>query len=570
MSPPRTRFAPDLFELDDRDVPTVVALPDYYKANAGQVLNIPATRGVLANDFSDISAEAVLRADLQTFFNAPAVSYFDFAGPTANVLANPLPANTLTLNPDGSFRLIVPSNVPTNAQGLVFSYTATNPNNPTEPAATTQVLVYLGRPTAARFAVAPQAGAEPRVNVYEVGSGTLVRSFLAYEREFTGGVRVAVADLNADGVPDVITAPGEGGGDRVKVFDGRTDRVLFDSFVFGPTPNPFIPGSFTGGAYVAAGDVNGDGFDDLIVGAGVGGGPRVVVINGQGLLSNQPTVNNPFGNVPGANQAFVVTTGNVLMNFFAYEPEYRGGVKVAAGDVAGVGRDFIITAPGAGGGPVVRTFDFNTVVGPPSIVLSGGIGNNTALAQPIFQYGINANGTAEPTLSFVAGEVGRRDGVNIAAGGRGRGRPGRDHHRGGHRPGRGVGVRRDERRADLPVRRPVPTDLDRGHRDRGVRAARRLPPAERVAPRDRPPEHPGPEPGQRHPGGRGADPRPEREPGRERLRPGRGDGRGRRFQRGRQGRHPGRGRPGELPAGPGRSGPTGSPWKTSWRSRRTS
>jgi hypothetical protein len=416
MSPFRTRFAPDLTELDERDVPAVIALPDYYKAVAGQVLEVPASRGLLANDFSNLSAEAVLTARLDTVLDTPAVSYFDFEGPVARILANPLPANTLTVNPDGSFRLVVPSNVPTNAQGLIFTYTAANALNPLEPTASAQVLVYLGRPTAPRFAVAPQAGAEPRVNIYEAGSGTLIRSFLAYEPEFTGGVRVALADLNADGVPDVITAPAEGGADRIKVFDGRTDRVLFDAFVFTPLAQQFTNEFFTGGAFIAAGDVNGDGFDDIIVGAGVGGGPRVIVINGQGFLSNQPTDNNAFGTIVGPNQFNIITTFDVLMDFFAYEPTYRGGVKVAAGDIAGVGRDFIITAPGFGGGPVVKTFDFDKVVGPPSIVVAVNPGNNIQTRQPTFQYGINANGSAEPNISFLAGDANRRDGVNIAAG----------------------------------------------------------------------------------------------------------------------------------------------------------
>ena len=422
MSRPRTRpvgtrFTPDLDELDPRDVPTVIALPDYYQADAGTVLEVPVTRGLLANDFSDINAAAVLTSTVTQSLVVPTVRYFDYALPTANLLLNPLPANTLTVNPDGSFRLVIPSDVPTNAQGLVFTYVAANALNPTEPTAASAVVVYIGRPTLDRIAVGSGAGSEPLVNVYEAGTGVLVRSFFAYERSFTGGVRVAVADLNADGVPDVITAPGEGGGDRIKVFDGRTDRVLFDSFVFDPIARAFlnVNSTFTGGAFVAAGDVNGDGFDDVIVGAGVGGGPRVIVLNGQGFLAGVPQFNNAFN--PGPTQIFFQQNNfDILMDFFAYEPEFRGGVKVAAGDVAGVGRDFIITAPGFGGGPVVKTFDFNRVVGPPSIVGANNIGNNVALRQPTFQYGINVDGSAEPNLSFLAGSGERREGAYIAAG----------------------------------------------------------------------------------------------------------------------------------------------------------
>jgi FG-GAP-like repeat/FG-GAP repeat len=178
------------------------------------------------------------------------------------------------------------------------------------------------------FATGPGAGHSPLVKVtLDTGGENSTVSFFAYPRNFTGGVRVAVGDVNGDGVADIITAPGAGAGPHVKVFDGRMlgqRGALLMSF------NAF-PGFFRGGVFVAAGDVNGDGKADIITALDSGAPSLVRVFDG----------NN----------------GNLLRSFFAYSPTFLGGVRVAAGDVNGDGRVDIITGAGAGGGPNVKVFD---------------------------------------------------------------------------------------------------------------------------------------------------------------------------------------------------------------------
>jgi hypothetical protein len=171
-------------------------------------------------------------------------------------------------------------------------------------------------------AVGTGGGAPPIVNVYN-SDETMERSFEAYDSHFTGGVHVAMADVNGDGVKDIITAPGPGGGPHIKVFDGVTGALIFSFMAYDP--------AFRGGAWVAGGDVNGDGKADIITGAGDGGGPHVEVFSG--------------------------ANGALLRSFFAYDPAFRGGVTVAAGDVNGDGIADIITGAGQGGGPHVKVFD---------------------------------------------------------------------------------------------------------------------------------------------------------------------------------------------------------------------
>ncbi len=166
------------------------------------------------------------------------------------------------------------------------------------------------------------AGGTPLVRVSDA-HGNQRFSFDAYTPAFHGGVRVAVADVNGDGIPDIITAAGPGGGPHVKVFDGRTGQELFSFMAY--------DASVTTGLFVAAGDVDGDGFADIITGPDIGGGPHVKVFSGR-----NPAV--------------------VLRSFFAYTPTLLGGVRVAAADINGDGLADIITGAGPGGGPHVKVF----------------------------------------------------------------------------------------------------------------------------------------------------------------------------------------------------------------------
>ena len=151
--------------------------------------------------------------------------------------------------------------------------------------------------------------------------------------DFRGGARAAIGDLNGDGKRDLIVTAGMNGGPRVAVFDGR-------SIVSFGTPLKMIDDFFAfdaadrSGVNVAAGDLDGDGKAELLFGAGPGGGPRVLVLR--------------FADLANAGSA-------PFANFFAYDDTQRNGVPLAAKDINRDGiLDLVTIAEGPT--PMLRSF----------------------------------------------------------------------------------------------------------------------------------------------------------------------------------------------------------------------
>jgi surface-anchored protein len=160
-----------------------------------------------------------------------------------------------------------------------------------------------------------------------------------YGATFTGGVRVASADVTGDGVNDIITGAGPGAGPHVKVYDGVTGAEVASFFAFEPT--------FRGGVFVAAGDLDGDGRAEVFASPDVSGGPRVVV--------------------------FAIDGGTVTQraSFFGIDDAgFRGGVRIAVGDVNGDLVPDLVVAAGFGGGPRIAIFDGASLQTTPTRLLS--------------------------------------------------------------------------------------------------------------------------------------------------------------------------------------------------------
>lgn len=156
-------------------------------------------------------------------------------------------------------------------------------------------------------------------------------SFFPYDKNFKGGVDVAMGDIDGDGVDELIVGAGPGGGPHVRTFEIKESATDYARYI--PKDNffPFHP-NFRGGVNVAAGDVDGDGKDEIICAQASKGEAWIKVYK--------------------ANAA-----KTVLFTFLAYGRGVEVGADVAAGDFDGDGKDEIVTGPGPTGGPHLRVFE---------------------------------------------------------------------------------------------------------------------------------------------------------------------------------------------------------------------
>lgn len=147
----------------------------------------------------------------------------------------------------------------------------------------------------AEIIIGAKAGGGPHVEVYD-GEGVKESSFLAYDHSFRGGVDVAVGDINADGIPEIVTASGYESPGHIRAFTSTGHPLNVSFFPFGEKADA--------GASLAVGDVDSINRGDEIISVPLGAAsPTIVVSNNRGTeLAN-------FSAFPAAiNRGLNVTT----------------------------------------------------------------------------------------------------------------------------------------------------------------------------------------------------------------------------------------------------------------------
>ncbi|QEL15237.1 beta strand repeat-containing protein [Limnoglobus roseus] len=255
------------------------------------------------------------------------------------------PGGTFDKADNGTYSVIIAETVLDDAKnavpGSILGTFAAN-----IPAVTSPVLA--GVP---QFAVGSDKGVAGTVQFFNPDKSARLIDPLTPFGNFTGGIRTASADFNNDGVPDIVVGTGPGMATQVQVIDGSTLKSLF-------TVAPF-EASFTGGVYVAAGDVNGDGVPDLAITPDEGGGPRVDVYNGAGFVK--------------------------IVSFFGIDDtNFRGGARASIGDLTGDGTGDLVIVAGFGGGPRVAAFEGKSLSGTPKKVFNDFFAFEQTLRNGIF------------------------------------------------------------------------------------------------------------------------------------------------------------------------------------------
>jgi len=155
------------------------------------------------------------------------------------------------------------------------------------------------------------------VRVFDKRGKVKRTGFYAYDSRFAGGSQILVDDLDNDGLLETVVA----GKSKVEIY--KENGLLLKSF------SPFGK-NFRNGINLAVGNVLGDNNQEILV-APKKGEPKIKIFSNMGEIISE--------------------------GWYVYDAGFRGGVKIALGDLNGNGYKEIVTGTGFGGGPHVRIFD---------------------------------------------------------------------------------------------------------------------------------------------------------------------------------------------------------------------
>jgi len=236
------------------------------------------------------------------------------------------------------------------------------------------------------------------VQLVDSATGVVVARATAFEPAFRGGVRVALGDVDGDGIAEVVAGSGPGRVGEIRVFRQQTSGstiVLTEMPAYRTLP---FGTAYTGGVEISVGDLDGNGREDLVAAMSRGrgtvsafrsvnaadpienapyrtftpfnarfdGGATVTVADvgtfSQGRLTNAAVADGRMEIVVGSGAGMrstvlvydVSATPRVVTTILPFPARQVGGVSVSAGRLNADTIDDIIVASGRGGGSLTR------------------------------------------------------------------------------------------------------------------------------------------------------------------------------------------------------------------------
>lgn len=287
----------------------------------------------------------------------------------------------------------------------------------------------LGTVLAPGVVVAAGKGGGPLVVTYDA-NGTKLGSFFAFDKKFRGGVNVLAADLNGDGISEIVAAP---------LSNGREFRVFTPAGTL-LSKTRLLDKNFKGGFTLSSSDLDNDGIADLVVAPATAGEPRVFALHFKGTGFSRiasfraygKSMRNGFdtavGDLDGDGVNEIVTVargparahvrsfranGALYKQFFAYPKTYRGGGPLAVADANGDGAGDIFFAPRGlarsqvkaftAGGTLIRAY---AVLGQTKFGTTVGVGDLTGDGFNDVSVGFSASDASTLQVANLAGTFG--------------------------------------------------------------------------------------------------------------------------------------------------------------------
>lgn len=155
---------------------------------------------------------------------------------------------------------------------------------------------------------------DSKIKIYTQEGKIKTKDITVFDKNYKKGINVALGDINNDYKEDIIVGT-KGGSGTIKAYNYKGDYLNLSI-------HPFTT-SYKGEINITTGDVNGDGFEEIIAATGEGVRSQIKIFSNKGELQ--------------------------LIQYSPFAQDYLGGVNLASGDIEGDGIDEIITCQALGG-----------------------------------------------------------------------------------------------------------------------------------------------------------------------------------------------------------------------------